>query len=462
MVAGQEGKTLEYSVQKQKDYFISGATKSVSKRLEQLQLLKEGIKEFEQDIVDALKQDLNKSEYEAYTTEVGILLEEIKFTEKRLHKWAKPKKVKTAITHIGSKGMIISEPYGVVLIIAPWNYPFQLAISPLIGAIAAGNTAIIKPSELTPHISKVIVKLIEKVFKPEYVTVIEGGVETSTELLKQPFDYIFFTGSVQVGKVVMEAAAKNLTPVTLELGGKSPCILHDDADIKLAAKRVLFGKFTNAGQTCIAPDYLLMPSRIKAEFIEECKRVLQAFYGEDPVQSDRYGRIVSERHFDRLLRFMGNGNVVIGGQYDREALKIAPTFIDQVSWEDPIMQEEIFGPLLPILEYESIDQCIAKIVERPKPLALYLFTKDTQLQEKVMEQVSFGGGCINDTLMHIGTPYLPFGGVGESGMGSYHGKQSFKTFSHEKSVLKQTNRFDMEFRYPSSKNGLKLIKKLWK
>lgn len=456
------GRPLSTVVEEQKQYFFRGKTRGLTTRLGHLRTLKKVIKAYESKIVQALHHDLNKSEYEAYLTEIGIVLEEIRFVCKRLKRWAKPKKVKTALTHTGSKGVVIPEPYGTVLIIAPWNYPFQLAISPLIGAIAAGNTAVLKPSELSPAVSALLVQIIEEVFPPQCVSVIEGGVEVSTELLKQKFDYIFFTGSSHVGKVVMEAAAKHLTPVTLELGGKSPCIVHRDADVKLAAKRIAFGKFTNAGQTCIAPDYLLVHREVKASLIKELQRVSVEFFGERPLEESNYGKIVSERHFDRLVRFLQDGAIVAGGRADRQTLKIEPTVLDGLTWDAPIMQDEIFGPLLPIIEYDNPAEFIEKIRERPKPLAFYLFAQDRELKQELIEKISFGGGCINDTLMHIATPYLPFGGVGESGMGSYHGEESFKTFSHYKSVLQQTSLFDFPFRYPSSKNGLRIIKRLLK
>ncbi|MGN9866993.1 aldehyde dehydrogenase [Bacillus swezeyi] len=449
-------------IAKQKQYFSSGETLDIRKRLQLLDNLRHSLKKYEHDILKALHKDLNKSEHEAYMTEIGIVLEEIRFISKRLKKWAKPKKAKTALSHIGSKSMIIPEPYGTVLIIAPWNYPFQLAVSPLIGALAAGNTAVVKPSELAPSVSGVLSKIIKEAFPPEYATVIEGGIEANQELLRQPFDYIFFTGSVPVGKVIMEAAARRLIPVTLELGGKSPCIVHKDADLKLAAARIVFGKLTNAGQTCIAPDYLLVHKDIKRELLQALKQAIQRFFGNAPENNPAFGKIVNERHFERLIRLLHNENVVAGGTYHKDTLKIAPAIIDEADWESPVMQEEIFGPILPVIGYETIEDVIDLVQSRPKPLALYLFTNDKSVKRQVISRISFGGGCINDTLMHAATPYLPFGGVGESGIGNYHGHNSFKTFSHEKTIVKQTNRFDVSFRYPSSKNGLRIIKKLLK
>lgn len=443
---------------KQKTFFRSGQTKKLSYRLQALEKLRETIKIHEQQFLDALKLDLNKSEFEAYTTEVGVVLEEIRFTRKNLHKWTKPKKVKTSVTHIGSAGYIYPEPYGVALIISPWNYPFQLAIAPLIGAIAAGNCAILKPSELTPKTSELLAKLIGEIFPEEYISVVEGGVETSQALLDEPFDYIFFTGSVPVGKVIMEAASKNLIPVTLELGGKSPCVVHKDANLKLAAKRIAWGKFINAGQTCVAPDYLYVHKSIKNDFLTHFKDAIIELYGDEPLKNPNYTRIVSKRHFERLLTFLEDGEVTHGGKTNEDGLTIEPTVLTSITWEDSVMQDEIFGPILPVLIYDDLIEVIDGIENHPKPLALYLFTESSGTEQEVLSKVTFGGGCINDTVYHLATPYLPFGGVGTSGMGAYHGKGSFDTFSHHKSVLKQTTKFDIPLRYPNMKDGLKKIK----
>ncbi|MGM0845901.1 MAG: aldehyde dehydrogenase [Bacillota bacterium] len=450
------------AVDLQKNYYASGSTRPLETRKAHLKKLAEVLRENESKILRALHSDLNKSEREAYTTEIGILLEEINFTLKNLDSWAKPKKVKTAMTHVGSKGYRIPEPYGVSLIIAPWNYPIQLAISPLIGALAAGNTAIVKPSEITPHTSRVLVELFEGNFEKGLIYVMEGGVETNQLLLDQPFDYIFFTGSVPVGKIVMEAASKRLIPVTLELGGKSPCIVHDDADLALAAKRIAFGKLANSGQTCIAPDYLFIHENAKEKFIEEFKKAVHEFYGEDPLQSDQFGKIVNERHYTRLKSYLNDGDVMYGGKFSDESLQIQPTLLEPRSTEVPVMTEEIFGPIFPVLSYSRLEEVKAFVTNRPKPLALYLFTGNEEVERDITQNLSYGGGCINDTLMHIATPHLPFGGVGESGIGSYHGESSFATFSHYKSVLKQTNLFDFSFKYPNSKNGLKILRRLLK
>ncbi|WP_136608425.1 aldehyde dehydrogenase [Paenibacillus dokdonensis] len=454
--------TMANLIQKQKHFYRSGATRPYEYRLRQLKKLRDVLVAYEKQVIEALKKDLNKSEFEAYSTEIGIAYEELSFTIKHLRSWMAPRKAKTALTHFGSKGRIIPEPYGTTLIIAPWNYPFQLAVSPLIGALAAGNTVVMKPSELTPTMSALLSEMLGSVYEEEYIAVVEGGPDVSQELLAQPVDYIFFTGSVNVGKIVMQAAAKQLIPLTLELGGKSPCIVHADAPLKLAARRIVFGKFTNAGQTCIAPDYLLVHRSVKNELIAYIQESIKEFYGPNPLSNPSYGRIVSEKHFQRLASFLQDGTVASGGRTAPDHLTIEPTMLDQVTWDMPVMQEEIFGPILPIIEYDRIQEAIDMINDRPKPLALYLFTREPEIEDTVVDSVSYGGGCINDTLMHIATPYLPFGGVGESGMGAYHGQGSFDTFTHYKSVLKQTNLFDFTFRYPSSKNGLKYLRKLFK
>lgn len=443
---------------KQRNFFQSGKTKEITYRIRALQALGQMIRTNETEIMAALKKDLNKSEFDSYITELGIVLEEIRFSLKHVKKWAKPRKVRAALAQIGSKSYIYPEPYGVTLIISPWNYPFQLAIAPLIGAIVAGNCAVLKPSELTPQTSNLLATLIGQTFPEEYITVVEGAVETSQALLNENFDYIFFTGSVSVGKVIMEAAAKNLTPVTLELGGKSPCIIHKDANLKLAAKRIAWGKYLNAGQTCVAPDYLYVHCDIKEEFLNALVNAIEELYSSNVFNSGTFTKIVSERHFKRLLGFLSNGEVYYGGKKDLKSLTIEPTILDHISWNDSVMQDEIFGPILPVLEYDTAEKMVEKINARPKPLALYLFSESNEFQSLILNQISFGGGCINDTVYHLSSPYLPFGGVGESGIGAYHGKGSFDVFSHEKSVLKQTTSFDLPFRYPNRKNALKQIK----
>ncbi|TWE01700.1 aldehyde dehydrogenase (NAD+) [Neobacillus bataviensis] len=450
--------TYSSLINKQKSFFKTEKTKNLNYRIEALQKLRNAIKNNEKTLMEALRTDLNKSEFDAYTSEIGFVLEELRFTIKHLRSWAAPKKVKTPVTHIGSNSYIYPEPYGVALIIAPWNYPFQLAVAPLIGAIAAGNCAIIKPSELTPKTSEVLETLIKEIFPEEYIAVVQGGVETSQALLNEQLDYIFFTGSVPVGKIIMEAAAKHLTPVTLELGGKSPCIVHEDANLRLAAKRIAWGKFTNAGQTCIAPDYLYVHKSIKDVFLQQFKETTLELYGKEPLKNPDFTRIVNERHFNRLSSFLDNGQLFMGGNTDKERLTIEPTVLTDITWEESIMQDEIFGPLLPVLEYDDLSEVIEGIHRHPKPLALYIFSENNNIQEEVLNKVSFGGGCVNDTVYHFVSPYLPFGGVGTSGIGAYHGKGNFDTFSHQKSVLKQTTKFDIPFRYPNIKNGLEKIK----
>lgn len=449
-------------VEKQRAYFHSGSTKSSEFRISQLKKLYNSIVENEEKIKNALHLDLNKSEFEAYSTEIGFTLKEISEAIKNIRKWMKPKKVKTPITHIGTKSRIYREPYGVTLIISPWNYPFQLTMTPLVGAIIGGNTAIIKPSELTPNTSSIIGEMISELFSEEYIAVIEGGVETSSSLLQQKFDLIFFTGSVQVGKIVMEAASKHLTPIILELGGKSPTIVHQDANISVAAKRIIWGKFTNAGQTCIAPDYIYVHENVKNEFIKAMKHEIVHFYGNKPLENEQYTKIVSERHFNRLVNFLQDGNVEHGGEFDKASHKIEPTILSDVSWESNIMAEEIFGPILPIMPYNDLDVVINKINQHPKPLALYVFTESNSVSKEIINRVPFGGGCVNDTLYHMATPYLPFGGVGESGSGNYHGEYSFIAFTHDKSVLLQTTKIDLKIRYHTTKNALRFIRKLLK
>ncbi|MET3687370.1 aldehyde dehydrogenase (NAD+) [Priestia megaterium] len=425
---------------KQLSFFNSGKTKDVAFRIETLKKLRELVVRHEDDILKAVKADLNKPEMEAKRAEVGLVLSEIDFAVENLAEWAAPKEVETPSTHAGAKSYIYQDPYGLALVIAPWNYPFQLAVSPVVGAIAAGNCVVLKPSELTPHTSSLLAKMFNENFPEEYLTVVEGEVETSTALLKENFDYIFFTGSTMVGKIVAEAAAKHLTPVTLELGGKSPTIVHEDANIEEAAKRIARGKFANAGQTCVAPDYILVQRNVKDELLANLKQVVTNTYGEDVSQNLDFPHVVSEKHFDRLNSFLTNGDIVFGGKTDRSRLFIEPTVLDNISWEDNVMQDEIFGPILPVIVYDEISEVIEAIVKRPKPLALYLFSEDEAVQDHILNSVSFGGGSINDTINHMTSHYLPFGGVGDSGMGAYHGKASFDTFSHAKSILKRSNK----------------------
>lgn len=423
-------------VERQRAFFRTGKTKDVEFRVETLNKLVDAMKKYENEILAALRKDLNKSEKEGYRTEIGFVLHEIKYILDNVHTWAKPKEAQTPEVFGNASSMLYPEPYGLALIIAPWNYPFQLAVAPLIGAVCAGNCAVLKPSEFTPATSGVLAKMVQENFPEEYIAVVEGEAETSTALLKEKFDYIFFTGSTGVGKIIMSAAAKHLTPVTLELGGKSPCIVHEDADLDTAAQRITKGKFSNAGQTCVAPDYLLIHKSVKDEFLEKMKVQIKEMFGEDVSKNPDFTHIINDRHFNRLSAFLDNGTRVVGGDTEEDRLFIAPTVLDDIKWEDPVMQDEIFGPILPVIEYDDLTEVIHKIVERPKPLALYLFTEDEEVENTVLGNISFGGGCINDTISHLATPYLPFGGVGESGMGSYHGQGSFDTFTHYKSILK--------------------------
>lgn len=453
---------VKEALEKQRMFFDEGKTRNLDFRIEKLNILRKSIIDNENEIMDALKKDLNKAPFEAYETEIGLVLEELKYTIKHLPRWMGNKRIKTPIAHFLSKSFTYSEPHGIVLIMSPWNYPFQLAIAPLIGAIAAGNCSIIKPSEYSSNTAVIIEKLINENFDETYISVVRGGREANKTLLDEKFDYIFFTGSPTVGKVVMEAASKHLTPVTLELGGKSPCIVDETANIDLAAKRIAWGKFLNAGQTCVAPDYLMVHSSVKDKLIDKMKEYITEFYGAVPCNNGDYPKIINEKHFNRLLNLMKSGNIVHGGQYNDKTYQITPTILDKVTWDSAVMREEIFGPIFPVLEFENLKEVISVVNKHPKPLALYLFTNDKDREKDIIQNISFGGGCINDTIVHLATSYMPFGGVGESGMGGYHGKASFDTFSHKKSILKKSNLLDIPLRYPPFKNNLKLLKKLMK
>ncbi|MFC0557469.1 aldehyde dehydrogenase [Halalkalibacter alkalisediminis] len=448
-------------LERQRLFFHQGKTRDIFFRKEQLEVLKRSIKTREHDLMNALKVDLNKSTEEAFLTEIAPLYQEISHTIKHLTKWSKPQKVKAPISHFGSRGVVYSEPHGLTLIIAPWNYPVQLAFAPLIGAIAGGNCAVIKPSELTPNTSKIIKELLNESYSKDYICVVEGAVETSQRLLEQPFDYIFFTGSVAVGKVVMEAAAKQLIPVTLELGGKSPAVVDKSAKLDLAAKRIAWGKFINAGQTCVAPDYVLVHEEVKDSFLNHLKKQMDELFSQK-IKSGSYPRIVSERHFERLLSFLNEGEVIKGGDFNRENLVISPTLLEEVDWNETMMKEEIFGPLLPIFSYREAEEAISIIRDRPCPLAFYIFAENEEMQKRFIHELPFGGGCINDTVMHLATPYLPFGGKGESGIGAYHGYNSFLAFTHRKSILKQTTRFDLPIRYRQDEKAMSLLRKIFR
>lgn len=452
-------------IAKQRQFFFTGQTKDIAFRIAKLQLLKKIVIENQEEILVALKKDLNKPEFESYTAEYASLIQEINYVLKHIKKWTKPQKKSLPISFLPASAEVIPEPLGVSLIISPWNYPFSLALSPLVGAVAAGNCAIIKPSEFSPASSNLIAELISKNFPPAYICVIEGDGEVSQKILEEKFDRIFFTGSTAIGRVVMAAAAKHLTPLTLELGGKSPCILDHDIDIKVAARRITWGKFYNCGQSCIAPDYILIPPEIKQEFLEQVKICIREFYGENPIESPDYARIIGKKQFDRVVNLIaGNisSNIIIGGEINSEQLYIAPTIMDNVAWEDKIMEEEIFAPILPIIEYTDIDAVIHKINSLPKPLALYIFSKKSDFQNRILQETSSGSVCINDVIKQIGPSNYGFGGVGESGMGSYHGKASFDTFSHYKPVMKRPFSFDSKILYAPYQGKLGLLKKFMK
>jgi len=444
---------------RQKKYFEKKNTVNLDFRISQLIKLKNVIKKNEKFILDALYLDLRKSEYESYTTEIGFLYYSLTHIIKNLPRWSKSKKVKTPLLNFGAKSYIYSEPYGSVLIIGAYNYPFQLVLEPLIGAIAAGNCAVLKPSEFTPNVSFVIKRIIEDNFDPEFISVVEGGKDVTSFLINSPFDYIFFTGSTVVGKIIMEAAGNNLVPITLELGGKSPCIVDYSTNIDYTSQKIVWGKFLNAGQTCVAPDYVLVHNKIKESLINKMKEKIKLFFGIKPEDSKDYARIINERHMNRLIELVDKSKIIVGGEYDTENLYFSPTLMDNVNWDDKIMEEEIFGPILPIIGYEDLDLVIKEINKRPKPLALYLFTENKKVETKILENISFGGGCINDTITHLTNPNLPFGGTGFSGIGSYHGEHSFNTFSHKKSILKRRFKINLPFIYPPySDLKLKIIK----
>ncbi|MEN6391965.1 MAG: aldehyde dehydrogenase [Syntrophomonas sp.] len=455
-----EYQPLNSLVDRQRAFFSTGQTRSLEFRYRSLRKLQLGIAGLEKDMLEAMARDLGKPAAEAYSTDIGVVLGDIQYMLKNLKRLAAPGKAKTPLGFLGASAQVRPEPLGVVLIIAPWNYPFHLLLRPLVGALAAGNCAVLKPSELTPCSSALSRRLIESCFEPEYVTLVEGGVEVGQALLEQKYDCIFFTGGTRQGRTVMEAAARNLTPVILELGGKCPCIVEPDANLSRCARSIVWGKFINAGQTCVAPDYLLVNRTIKAALIGELKQAVHSFYGDEPLHSQDYGRVVNEHRFWKLKGWMEQGETVCGGKADLESLYIAPTIIDNISWDDPIMQEEIFGPLLPIIEYENLDQVLDMINARPRPLAIYLFSKNRAVQQRVIEETSSGGLCINDTLSHMLPDQLPFGGVGDSGTGSYHGDSSFYSFSHKKSVFNNSSPWELTVKYPPYRVPLSTFKRL--
>jgi aldehyde dehydrogenase (NAD+) len=447
---------------RQRQFFQSGRTLPVRFRLEQLSRLHDLLAKYEQPIIEAVEEDFGKSSFETFGFEITIVRDEIKYLSRRLPRLVRPKKVKTPLHGFPSRNFIHHQPYGVSLIIGAWNYPVLLLLLPLVGSIAAGNCAILKPSEISGHTAALFGSIIAEAFDPAYVSVVEGGPDVTQALLKEELDHIFFTGSPRVGRIIMEAAAKQLTPVTLELGGKSPCIVEKDANIRTATKRIAWGKLVNSGQTCVAPDYLYVHEDIKEEVIRGLINRIEEFYGKNPISSEDYARIINDRHFDRITALIDEQKVVYGGHSDRESRKIAPTILDHVSWDDAVMQEEIFGPVLPVLTYRNLEDVLDVLKTKDKPLALYLFSNNRKTQKKVITQAQFGGGCINDAVIQYGLSEVPVGGIGESGIGRYHGLESFYTFSHAKGIMKKAIWPDFWFRYPPYRGKLSWLKLAFK
>ena len=440
-------KEINDIVVRQRNYFQTGATLPVDMRIVGLRRLYAAVSQNEKEIQDALKKDLGKSGFESYMCETGLVLEEISYMLKHIRSFSREKRRRTPLAQFHSRSYQKPSPYGVTLIMSPWNYPFMLTLSPLVDALAAGNTAVVKPSAYSPHTSRVILDILSQCFDPRYVAVVTGGRAENTCLLQEHFDYIFFTGSQSVGKEVMRKAAEHLTPITLELGGKSPCIVDKTADLKLAARRIVFGKYLNCGQTCVAPDYVYCHRSIKDRLIKEVQEQIRKQYGSRPLDNPDYGKIINEKHFDRILGLIDKKKVVQGGNSDRKTLGIEPTVLDNVSFSDPVMQEEIFGPLMPVLVFDSLEEVISRVNSMPHPLALYLFTSDKAAAKEITARCGFGGGCINDTIIHLATTEMGFGGFGESGMGAYHGKTGFDTFTHYKSIVDKKTWLDLPMRY---------------
>jgi len=444
----------------QRSFFSSGKTRDVCFRLQQLEILKKAILKNEEAIVNALQADLRKPALEACAAEVCLTIREIDHAAKHLRSWAKAARVPTPLMYFPASSRVYREPLGVVLIIGPWNFPFQLMVIPLVGAIAAGDCAFLKPSEISSSTSSALAGIVRDNFDPSYIALLEGGAAEAQSLLSERFDHIFFTGGTTVGRMVMEAAAKYLTPVTLELGGKSPCIVDTGVPLEITARRITWGKFINAGQSCVAPDYLLVHKAVKGPLLEHMKRSIREFYGEDPSKSPDYARIINERHFLRLSALLEEGSIVIGGNTNKEDRYIAPTIIDNVALNYKVMQDEIFGPILPVVEYEDLAEAISIVNGRPKPLALYIFSTSSRNQQRVLNETSSGGVCINDTTVHFATNFLPFGGVGPSGMGNYHGKATFDTLTHQKSALRRRFFLDVKTRYPPYRGKVNIIRRL--
>ena len=453
---------IENIVAMQKEFFLTGETLDVSYRLDSLKNLYTNIQVMQNEICEALYKDLGKSSTEAYMSEVGMVLSEIRYMIKHVKKFAKEKRVKTSIAQFCAKSFVKPSPYGVVLILSPWNYPFLLTMQPLVDAISAGNTVICRSSEHSPNVTRVMDKLIRRTFRKEHVYDVLGGVEESTMLLEQKVDYIFFTGSTRVGKIVLQKASENFVPVTLEMGGKSPCIVDKTADLKLAAKRIVFGKFLNCGQTCVAPDYLYCDESIKDELLKEVKRQVVLQYGLDPIDNELYGKMVNKKSYDLSMRHLNEDNILFGGRHDEERLKIEPTIIS-ANFDDLCMKEEIFGPILPVVTFSELDEAINFINANDSPLALYIFSSSKENEQKVIRNCKFGGGCINDTIMQIATHEMGFGGIGKSGMGAYHGKVGFDTFTHYKSIVDKKTWIDLPIRYqPYNSKKDKMIKMFMK
>ncbi|MCK4813011.1 MAG: aldehyde dehydrogenase [Candidatus Marinimicrobia bacterium] len=452
---------IQSSIHAQRRFFAGGQPKNISFRREALIKLKNMIKQYEPTIMDALWKDLHKSQFESYATEIGLALKEIDFHLCHLRRWTKTVRKPTLYVLFPSRSRVMQQPYGVVLIMAPWNYPFNLLMTPLIAAISAGNCAVLKPSPYTAAMSALFEKMISETFPPEYITVIQGHREVNQELLEQRFDYIFFTGGAQFGRIVMKSAAENLTPVTLELGGKSPCIVDKDANLQKAARRIVWGKFLNAGQTCIAPDYLFVHRDIKPALLEKIKAEIIRQFGNNPYESPDYPRIVNDKAFDRLNGYLQDSHIICGGEIRKKERYIAPTVLDKVTVDSHIMQEEIFGPILPVMDFDTLNEVIDFIISREKPLALYYFTRNMRKAKKLLQQTSAGNGCINDVVIQFVNNRIPFGGVGNSGMGSYHGKYSFETFSRQRSVIISPTWFDIPIKFAPYKQKLKLLRKLF-
>lgn len=451
---------FEAMVSRQREFWNTGATRSVEWRLIQLKKLEQALEEREEALCAALKADLGKAAYESWLSEIGMTLGELRFARKHLKKWAAVKRRPSAMPLFPASSRVVPQPYGTVLIMSPWNYPVQLTLVPLVSALAAGNCAVVKPSAYAPNVARVVAELLGDIFPPEYVSVVQGGRAENAALLEQDFDYIFFTGSPAVGKTVMAAAAQHLTPVTLELGGKSPVIIAPDANIPLAARRIAWGKFLNAGQTCVAPDHVYIPQNLRDAFVKELAGQIHQLYGADPLTGPDLPKIINEKHFNRVAGLMGSGKTAVGGRTDSETRRIEPTVLVDVAESNAVMQEEIFGPVLPVLTYDSLDDLIARQQKKARPLALYIFTGDRALEKRIVSALPSGGVCVNDTVIHLANPHVPFGGVGNSGMGACHGRTGFDTFTHYRTVVRR-GALDLPMRYaPYGGKNLNTVKKL--